>query len=127
MQQFYPKRCAFEIHEVRRVPISQSDAVRQRIVVSSEHGRLFPQALSEYFGKQPDVERLDLDVEQVNGGEHVTVVVHSHVAPHTWTLSATELDRQRTNHFDTGFDHCGMAQAAVASWHAHCQKHTDGV
>ena len=47
---YIPGRKAFEVHELRRIPVRITDDAREEIALSSAEGRKFPQALAEYFG-----------------------------------------------------------------------------
>src|SRR5258708_33304510 len=56
-----PASKAFEPHELRRIPVTLTDAAQQVVLSSSAEGRIFPQALSELFGGVEGVKELQID------------------------------------------------------------------
>lgn len=77
----HPRRKRFETWEVRRPPVDITPFARAWIVSASSQGRLFPQALSEVFGRCDDLEDLHLDVvplhyhfQDEQEGEYLCVV-----------------------------------------------------
>lgn len=61
----------FEVHDIRRIPVSLTASAKAIIDQSTRQGRIFPQALSEFFGTLPQVERVEVDVKE--GGERVEI------------------------------------------------------
>jgi hypothetical protein len=56
---------------MRRIPVQLSVSAKAIIDRSTRQGRIFPQALSEFFGTLPDVDRVEVDVEE--GGERISI------------------------------------------------------
>ncbi len=54
----------FETHHVRRIPVTLSEQAKEFIDGSTRQGRVFPQALSEFFGTLPEVERVEVDLTE---------------------------------------------------------------
>lgn len=54
----------FEAHEMRRIPVTLTDGAKEVINKAVKQGRIFPQALSEFFGTLPEVERVEIDLTQ---------------------------------------------------------------
>jgi hypothetical protein len=108
----------FEVHDLRRIPVSLSDAARLEIFGDSEgrvpsasaEGRKVPQALSEAFGQVPVIARLEVDAVPrsthfASGPEHyhpvtgreerVLVITAYHQDdrrdPHTWYVNVRDL------------------------------------
>jgi hypothetical protein len=52
----------FEVHDMRRIPVALSASAKEVIDKATRQGRIFPQALSEFFGTLPQVERIEVDV-----------------------------------------------------------------
>ena len=116
---YHRHRCRFDFADIRRVPVTQTDAVKARLIASSHEGRLLPQALSEYFGKVTEVECVELDLEQVDEYEHLRITIQSHVPAHTWWLRTDRLDVPTLRMDAPGFDVWRVCEAAVAAWRAH--------
>lgn len=58
----------FHIEQMRRIPHEMSPETRHIITASSQEGRLFPQALSDAFGRNEHVTKLAIDI--VRKGDH---------------------------------------------------------
>ena len=116
-------RCQFDFADIRRVPLEHDEQTRNRIAISSHGGRLLPQALQEYFGKEPEVTGIALDIMQEGGEEHLQVTVHSDVLDHVWTIPMSELDKFARNHEDQGFDLHAACKDGVERWHEHRSQH----
>lgn len=56
----------FETHHVRRIPVFLTDTAKEVIDQATRQGRVFPQALSEFFGTLPEVERVEVDLSPEN-------------------------------------------------------------
>lgn len=56
----------FEVHEMRRIPVQITEAAKEVINQATRQGRVFPQALSEFFGTLPEVERVEVDLSPEN-------------------------------------------------------------
>lgn len=54
----------FETHHMRRIPVTLSDSAKEFIDGSTRQGRVFPQALSEFFGTLPEVEQVEVDLTE---------------------------------------------------------------
>jgi hypothetical protein len=52
----------FEVHHMRRISVTLTDAAQEIINKSTRQGRVFPQALSEFFGTLPVVQRIEIDL-----------------------------------------------------------------
>lgn len=77
----------FETHHVRRIPVQLTERAKEFIDGSTRQGRVFPQALSEFFGTLPEVERVEVDLADddrlmihVKHGEHEHKHHRFHVA-----------------------------------------------
>jgi len=55
-------RKRFHMEHVRRIPVQLTEAAKEAIDGSTRQGRVFPQALSEFFGTLPEVEQIEIDV-----------------------------------------------------------------
>jgi hypothetical protein len=64
-----PATRLFALEDVRRLPVTQSDAARAFLISSSSEGRIFPQALSEALAGVDGVASIELDVTPV--GDHL--------------------------------------------------------
>jgi len=64
-----PARRLFALEDVRRIPVTQTDAARAFLVSSSSEGRIFPQALSEALALVDGIASIDIDVTPV--GDHL--------------------------------------------------------
>lgn len=56
----------FEAHHIRRIPVVLTDSAKEVIDHATRQGRIFPQALSEFFGTLPEVERIEVDLSPDN-------------------------------------------------------------
>jgi hypothetical protein len=54
----------FEVHDMRRVAVTCTDEARQLMARSRRQGRIFPQALSEFFGTLPAIESVEVSLEE---------------------------------------------------------------
>jgi len=116
-------RCQFDFADIRRVPIEQTQSAYTRITISSHGGRLLPQALQEYFGREPDVTGIALDIVQEGEKEHLQITVQSNVPDHVWMVPMSDLDRFVRNHQDQGFNLHAICKDGVERWHAHRSQH----
>ena len=64
-----PAKRLFALEDVKRIPVTQTDAARAFLISSSSEGRLFPQALSEALAGVAGVASVDIDIAPV--GDHL--------------------------------------------------------
>jgi hypothetical protein len=54
----------FEVHHMRRIPVILTDSAKAFLDGSTRQGRVFPQALSEFFGTLPEIKQIDVDIAE---------------------------------------------------------------
>lgn len=122
-----PGRKHFETHELRRVPVLLTPEAKAAIDASSHQGRLFPQALSEYFGDIRGVREVRVHIvprhthfphmlaaPSATGTEARIVEVQAihtdgSIDPHTWLLNMHDLEEAALG-ADNGFRAHTMAE-----------------
>lgn len=130
MQRRIPGRKHFETHELRRIPVLLSPEAKEAIDSSSHQGRLFPQALAEYFGGIDIVREVHVHIvprhvhfphqvaapSSVQSAPRILEVTAIHedgsIDPHRWLLNMHDLEEPPLGR-DTGFRAHLMAEELV--------------
>lgn len=118
---------AFEVHEVRRLPVTMTPTARSAIGASSSQGRLLPQALSEAFGLLDSVASLALDVTEEES-PHLRITVlpgDTTFTPVSLSLLVADLSVVREDRMPA-FGALIAAQALVEQYQAATQSPQGG-
>lgn len=104
---------------MRRIPVIISASAKEVIDKSTRQGRVFPQALSEFFGTLPDVEQVEVDLEEP--GDRLMIHVkhcEDEDKHHCFHIEADAIT-QASQLAGVGFDAAAMADELHRLYRAH--------